>query len=224
VVSFDFAISIVPLWHATIFPPFFVAGAIFSGFAMVIVLAIPLRNWYPPMRDFITRKHLDNSAKVMLATGMIVCYGYYSELWMAFYGHSLYEWGTTLERVAGPYGWSYWCLIFCNLVVPQLLWSKKVRYNDFWLFVISIFVLIGMWFERYVIVITLSREYLPSMWGRYAPTMFDYLLFIGTLGVFGVLFLLFVRFLPMISITEMRELLPKSGGGRGGHSIMENAP
>jgi molybdopterin-containing oxidoreductase family membrane subunit len=224
VVSFDFAVAIVPLWHATIFPPFFVAGAIFSGFAMVIALAIPIRAWYPGMRDFITRKHLDNSAKVMLATGMLVCYGYFSEVWMAWYGRSLYEYQTTVERMFGPYGWSYWVLLFCNLVVPQFLWSKRVRYNDLALFLISLVVLVGMWFERYVIVITLTREYMPSMWGRYAPTIWDFLLYVGTLGVFLFLFLLFVRFLPMISMTEMRELLPKNKGGRDGHSILENAP
>lgn len=223
VVSFDFAVSIVPLWHATIFPPFFVAGAIFSGFAMVVALAIPVRRWYH-LEDFITDHHLDLCGKVMLATGMLVCYGYFSEVWMAWYGHSLYEWGTTIERLFGPYGWSYWCLIFCNLVVPQLLWSRRVRRSDFWLMVVSIFVLIGMWFERYVIVITLSREYIPAAWGRYAPTIWDYATMIGSLGLFLTLFFLFVRYLPMISMAEMREMLPKQQGGGGGHSIMENAP
>jgi Ni/Fe-hydrogenase subunit HybB-like protein len=223
VVSFDFAVSIVPLWHATIFPPFFVAGAIFSGFAMVVALAIPVRKWYG-LQDFFTDHHLDICGKVMLGTGMLVCYGYFSEFWMAWYGHSLYEWGTTIERMFGRYGWSYWCLLFCNLVVPQLLWSKKVRRSEFWLLVISIFVLIGMWFERYVIVITLSREYVPSAWGQYSPTMWDYATMIGSLGLFLTLFFLFIRYLPMISITEMRELLPRNQGGGGGHSLMENAP
>jgi len=223
VVSFDFAVALVPLWHATIFPPFFVAGAIFSGFAGVVVLAIPMRNWYG-MKHLITRKHLDNCAKVMLATGMLVSYGYFCEVWMAWYSHATYETQTTYQRLFGPYGWSYWCLIFCNFIAPQVLWSKRIRYNDLALFIVSIIVLIGMWFERYVIVITLTREYLPSMWGRYAPTMWDWMLYIGTLGVFTFLFLLFLRFLPMISITEMRESLPKKGGGQDGHSIMENAP
>jgi Ni/Fe-hydrogenase subunit HybB-like protein len=223
VVSFDFAVSIVPLWHATIFPPFFVAGAIFSGFAMVVALAIPVRKWYG-LQDFFTDHHLDVCGKVMLGTGMLVCYGYFSEAWMAWYGHSLYEWGTTIERMFGPYGWSYWCLLFCNFVVPQLLWSRKVRRSEFWLLVISIFVLIGMWFERYVIVITLSREYIPSDWGRYSPTLWDYATMLGSLGLFFTLFFLFIRYLPMISITEMRELLPRKQGGGGGHSLMENAP
>ncbi len=223
VVSFDFAVAIVPLWHATIFPPFFVAGAIFSGFAMVIVLAIPLRNWYG-LKNFITRKHLDNSAKVMLATGMIVCYGYFSEIWLAWYSHATYEVQTTEQRVFGPYGWSYWALITCNFVVPQLLWFKRVRMSDFWLMSVSLVVLLGMWFERYVIVITLTREYMPSMWGHYSPTFYDYSLFAGTMGVFLFLFLLFCRFLPMISITEMRELLPHKAGGRDGHGTMEGPP
>jgi Ni/Fe-hydrogenase subunit HybB-like protein len=224
VVSFDFAVSIVPLWHATIFPPFFVAGAIFSGFAMVVALAIPIRHWYK-LEDFFTDHHLDVCAKVMLATGFLVTYGYVSEIWMAWYSHSLYEWGTTIERVFGPYGWSYWCLIFFNCVIPlTLMWSKTVRRSEFWLEVCCISILIGMWFERYVIVITLTRDQVPSSWGRYAPTVWDYATMVGSLGLFFFLFFLFIRYLPMISITEMRELLPKKQGGGGGHSIMENAP
>ncbi|HJZ56489.1 MAG TPA: NrfD/PsrC family molybdoenzyme membrane anchor subunit [Gemmataceae bacterium] len=224
VVSFDFAVAIVPLWHATIFPPFFVAGAIYSGFAMVVALAIPIRKWYK-LEDFFTEHHLDICGKVMLATGFLVTYGYYSELWMAWYGHTLYEWGTTIERMFGPYGWSYWCLLFFNCVIPlTLLWSKRIRRSPFWLELISVSVLIGMWFERYVIVITLTRDQLPSSWGRYSPTIWDYATMIGSLGLFLTLFFLFVRYLPMISITEMRELLPRKQGGGGGHSIMENAP
>jgi molybdopterin-containing oxidoreductase family membrane subunit len=222
VVSFDFAVAIVPLWHATIFPPFFVAGAIFSGFAMVIMLAIPLRHGYK-LQDLITDKHLDFSAKVMLGTGMLVCYGYFCELWMALYSHSIYEVETTMQRMFGPYGWSYWVLLFCNLVTPQLLWFKRFRGNEFWLFCIAFVVQIGMWFERYVIVITLSRDHLPSSWGRYAPTEWDWLTAFGSLGLFLVAFTLFVRFLPTISITEMRELLPAQQGGRDGHAVMENA-
>jgi len=224
VVSFDFAVAIVPLWHATIFPPFFVAGAIFSGFAMVIVLAIPMRKYYPAVAAFITRKHLDYAAQVMFGTGMLVCFGYACEAWMAWYGRSVYEWGTTKQRMFGPYGWSYWILITCNFVVPQLLWSRKIRHNDVWLMIISLVALVGMWFERYVIVITLSREYVPSMWGRYAPTIWDWATMIGSLGLFLTLFMLFLRFLPMISMTEVRELLPKEEGGADGHSVLENAP
>src|SRR5579883_2163978 len=224
VVSFDFAVSIVPLWHATIFPPFFVAGAIYSGFAMVVAIALPVRKWYK-LEDFFTDHHMDIMGKVMLTTGFLVTYGYFSEAWMAWYGHTLYEWGTTLERMFGPYGWSYWALILTNCVFPlTFLWSKKIRTSPFWMELICISVLIGMWFERYVIVITLAREYVPGQWGLYAPTIWDYATMFGSLGLFLFLFFLFLRFLPMISITEMRELLPKKQGGGGGHSIMENAP
>ncbi len=224
VVSFDFAVSIVPLWHATIFPPFFVAGAIYSGFAMVVAIALPVRKWYK-LEDFFTDHHMDIMGKVMLTTGFLVTYGYFSEAWMAWYGHSLYEWGTTLERMFGPYGWTYWCLIGFNCVFPlTFLWSKKIRTSPFWMELVCISVLIGMWFERYVIVITLTREYVPAQWGDYTPTIWDYGTMAGSLGLFLFLFFLFLRFLPMISITEMRELLPKKQGGGGGHSIMENAP
>jgi Ni/Fe-hydrogenase subunit HybB-like protein len=161
---------------------------------------------------------------VMLATGLLVSYGYFSELWMAWYSHSEYEWGTTQQRMFGPYGWSYWCLIFCNFVAPQILWFKKFRLHMPTLFIVSIIALIGMWFERYVIVITLTREYMPSAWGRYSPTVWDWALYIGTFGMFFTFFMLFVRYVPMISITEMRELLPKASGGQDGHSIAEGPP
>lgn len=223
VVSFDFAVAIVPLWHATIFPPFFVAGAIFSGFAMVVWLAVPLRKYYG-MSDLITDKHMELCGRVMLTTCFMVNFGYFCELWMAWYSHSIYEWDTTLQRIwSGPYWWSYWCLILTNSIIPQLLWFRKLRTSDLWLFIVAGSVHIGMWFERYVIVITLSRDHLPSAWGRYAPTEWDYAVMIGSVGLFLVLFTLFLRFLPMISITEMRELLPRVQGGRDGHAVMENA-
>jgi len=223
IVSFDFAVSIVPLWHATIFPPFFVAGAIFSGFAMVVWLAVPLRHFYG-MKDFITDKHLELCAKVMIATGLLVSYGYFLEVWMAWYSHSLYEWNSTMQRMwTGPYWWSYWCLILTNTVIPQLMWFKRVRCNELLLFIIAGSVHIGMWFERYVIVIALSRDQIPGAWGRYAPTIWDYALMFGSVGLFITLFCLFIRFLPMISITEMREFLPFKQGGRDGHGCMENA-
>lgn len=223
VVSFDFAVAIVPLWHATIFPPFFVAGAIFSGFAMVVWLAVPLRKYYG-MGDVITTKHLDLCGRVMLTTCFMVNYGYFCELWMAWYSHSLYEWDTTLQRIwYGPYWWSYWMLILTNTIIPQLFWFKKVRTTDWLIFAVAGSVHVGMWFERYVIVITLSRDQLPSSWGRYAPTEWDWLTMIGSVGLFITLFTLFVRFLPMISITEMREMLPAAQGGRDGHAVMENA-
>ncbi|CAN5429786.1 polysulfide reductase NrfD [soil metagenome] len=223
IVSFDFAVSIVPLWHATIFPPFFVAGAIFAGFAMVIWLGVPLRHFYG-MKDLITMAHMEVCGKIMLGTGLLVSYGYFCELWFAWYGQSEYEWGTTLQRIwYGPYAWSYWMLILTNTLIPQLLWFPYFRKSEFWLFMVALSVHIGMWFERYVIVVTLSRDQVPSSWGRYQPTIWDYLTFIGTMGFFITLFCLFLRFLPMISITEMRELLPSKAGGRSGHAVMENA-
>ncbi|HUG81387.1 MAG TPA: NrfD/PsrC family molybdoenzyme membrane anchor subunit [Bryobacterales bacterium] len=211
VVSFDFAVSIIPGWHATVFPPYFVAGAIYSGFAMVVTLAVPLRALYK-LEDFITAQHLDNMAKVILATGMIVVYGYFMEAFMAWYSGSMYEGYMILNRMTGPYAPQYWLLLFCNAVVPQLLWSTKVRRNTMALFLISLVVNVGMWLERYVIVVTsLHRDYLPSSWGMYSGTIWDWSLYFGSIGLFISLLFLFVRFLPMISIFEMRTLLPTSG-------------
>jgi molybdopterin-containing oxidoreductase family membrane subunit len=208
VVSFDFAVAILPGWHSTIFPPYFVAGAIFSGFAMVLVLAIPLRRFYG-LEDFITIKHLDNSAKLMLATGLIVAYGYGIEAFMAWYSNNIYEKFAQLNRAVGPYWYLYWGLILCNVLAPQVLWVKKLRTSSLALFVVALIVLVGMWLERYVIVVTsLHRDFLPSSWGMYSATFWDYATFIGTLGLFLMLLLLFIRFLPMISISEMQALLP----------------
>lgn len=211
IVSFDFAVSQLPGWHATIFPPYFVAGAIFAGFAMVLILCIPLRVWYN-MKDFITDTHLIYMGKVMLATGLIVVYGYAMEFYFAWYSAAEYEWFMMLNRVwYGPYWWSYWLLILCNGMSIQLLWFKRFRESPFWLFVISVIVSIGMWLERFVIIITsLNRDFLPSSWGMYAPTLFDITMFIGTLGFFFSLIFLFVRFLPIISIFEVRTLLPEA--------------
>jgi molybdopterin-containing oxidoreductase family membrane subunit len=210
VVSFDFAISIIPGWHATIFPPYFVAGAIYSGFAMVMTLAIPLRKFYG-LEDFITLRHLDNMAKVMLATSLIVAYGYMMEAFMGWYSGNKYETSMILNRMTGPYAPMYWALIFCNVVTPIFLWSGWVRRNVPLLFVISIVVNIGMWLERFVIVITsLHRDFLPSSWGMYAGTMWDWATYVGTLGLFLSLLFLFIRFLPMISIFEMRTILPQA--------------
>ena len=209
IVSFDFAVSQLPGWHATIFPPYFVAGAIFAGFAMVLILSIPLRVLYN-MKDFITDTHLILMGKVMLATGLIVVYGYAMELYFAWYSASPYEWFMMLNRIwYGPYWWSYWLLIICNGLSIQLLWFKKFRESPFWLFVISVVVSVGMWLERFVIIITsLNRDFLPSSWGMFAPTMWDILMFAGTLGFFFTLVFLFIRFLPIISIFEVRTLLP----------------
>ncbi len=210
VVSFDFAISIVPGWHTTIFPPYFVAGAIYSGFAMVLTLTIPIRAIYG-LEGFITQRHLNNMAMVMLSTGLIVAYGYLMETFMAWYSQNLYERFLTLNRMTGPYAPLYWLLILCNILVPQALWSRRVRANVPLLFVISLIINVGMWLERFVIVvISLHRDYLPSAWKMYYPTIWDYATFIGSIGLFLALIFLFVRFLPMISIFEMRTILPKT--------------
>ncbi|HEY3131239.1 MAG TPA: NrfD/PsrC family molybdoenzyme membrane anchor subunit [Acidobacteriota bacterium] len=212
VVSFDFAISILPGWHTTIFPPYFVAGAIYSGFAMVLVLAIPLRKFYG-LEGFITMRHIVNMAKVMLATGLIVAYGYMMEVFMAWYSGDTFEWAMTKNRMFGPYGPWYWALIVCNILTPQMLWIKKIRERVAAVFVISIVVLTGMWLERYVIVITsLHRDFLPSSWGMYSATVWDWATFIGTIGLFLALLFLFIRFLPMISIAEVRALLTETEG------------
>jgi Ni/Fe-hydrogenase subunit HybB-like protein len=210
VVSFDFAIAIVPGWHTTIFPPYFVAGAIYSGFAMVLTLAIPIRAIYG-LEDFITLRHLQNMAKVMLATGLIVAYGYVTEAFISWYSNDKYEMFMTLNRMVGPYALGYWALISCNIIIPQLLWFRRVRSNVALLFVIALVVNIGMWLERFIIVITsLHRDFMPSAWGMYSPTFWDWATFLGTIGLFLMLLFLFVRFLPMISIAEMRAILPEA--------------
>jgi molybdopterin-containing oxidoreductase family membrane subunit len=210
VVSLDFAVAILPGWHTTIFPPYFVAGAIYSGFAMVLTLAIPLRAAYG-LEDFITMRHLQNMAKVMLATGLIVAYGYMMEAFMAWYSGNEFEEYMLLNRVTGPYGPFYWALILCNVLLPQALWSERVRSNVLLLFIIALVVNTGMWLERFVIVITsLHRDFLPSSWGNYLPSMWDWATFIGTIGLFLTLLYLFIRFLPMISISEMSGMLAET--------------
>ena len=210
VVSFDFAVSVIPGWHATIFPPYFVAGAIYSGFAMVLTLAIPIRAYYG-MEDFITMRHLENMAKVTLVTGMIVGYGYISEAFFGWYSANKYEGFMIWNRMTGPYWPYYWALIFCNIITPQWLWLKRVRTSPLALFMVAMVVNVGMWLERFVIVITsLHRDFLPSSWGMYYPTIWDWMTFLGTVGMFLVLFFLFVRFLPMISIFEMRTMAPEA--------------
>ena len=210
VVSFDFAVAQIPGWHATIFPPYFVAGAIFSGFAMVLTLAIPIRAVYK-LHDFITIRHIDNMAKVMLGTGLIVVYGYMTEFFFAWYSGNEYEWYMMKNRTTGPYAPAYATLLICNALVPQLFWLRKVRRNVLAVFVIAIIVNIGMWLERFIIVVTsLHRDFLPSSWGMFYPTFWDWAFYIGSIGLFVMLLLLFIRFLPMISIFEMRTLLPKA--------------
>jgi molybdopterin-containing oxidoreductase family membrane subunit len=212
VVSFDFCVANLPGWHSTIFPPYFVAGAIYSGFAMVLVIAIPLRYFYG-LADFITERHLQNMAKVMLATGLIVAYGYAIEAFMAWYSGNRYEEFSQTNRMFGPYGWSYWALLMCNVVIPQSLWSKRVRENVPLLFVVAVIVLIGMWLERFVIIVTsLHRDFLPSSWGMYSPTFWDWATLAGSLGLFACLMFLFLRLLPAISMSEMRELVEETEG------------
>lgn len=208
VVSFDFAAGVIPGWHTTIFPPYFVAGAIFSGFAMVVTLAVPLRAAYG-LHDFITDRHLDNMAKILLATGSIVGYGYAMEFFIAWYSGNPYEGFLFLH--ARPFGWyaeAYRTMIFCNVLIPQLFWFPACRRNVLLLWICSLIVNVGMWLERYVIVITsLSQDFLPSSWAMYYPTFWDWATFLGTIGLFLFLMFLFIRFLPVIAIAEMRELV-----------------
>ena len=211
VVSLDFAVSLLPGWHSTIFPPYFVAGAIFSGFAMVLVLAIPLRAAYG-LEDFVTDRHLQNMAKILLATGLFVCYGYLMEWFMTGYSGSELERAALHHRFHGPYRAFSWAMIACNCLIPQALWWPRVRRSVPALFSIALVVLVGMWLERFVIVVTtLHRDFLPSSWGVYRPTLWDWTLFAGTFGLFSSALFLFIRVLPMISITEMRELVAEEG-------------
>ncbi len=207
VVSFDFAIGILPGWHSTIFPPYFVAGAIYSGFAMVMTLAIPIRIFYG-LEDFITMRHLQAMAKVLLATGLIVGYGYLMEGFMAWYSGNRFESYMMANRLFGPYAPLFWALLLCNVLVPQAIWFRRIRANVLALFVIALVVNIGMWLERFIIVVTsLSRDFLPSAWAFYLPTVWDWATFVGTIGLFFALLFLFIRVLPVISIFEMRELV-----------------
>jgi molybdopterin-containing oxidoreductase family membrane subunit len=207
VVGLDFATSILPGWHNTMFPPYFVAGAIYSGFAMVLTLAIPLRAVYG-LQDFITDRHLDNMGKIMLATSLMVLYGYGMEAFMSWYSGNVYEEYMQMNRAFGPYAPAFWALLVCNGLVPQTLWSQWVRTHPVVLWIVAMVANIGMWLERFVIVITsLHRDYLPSSWGMYYPTRWDWAIYIGTIGLFLALLFLFIRFLPMISIFEMRELV-----------------
>ena len=216
IVSTDFAISLLPGWHTTIFPPYFVAGAIFSGFAMVITLAVPVR-WIYGLESIITMGHLDKMAKIMLVTGSMVGYAYSMEFFIAWYSNNTYESFAFVNRAFGPYAWAYWIMISCNVIVPQLFWFKRLRNSLPVLFIASIFANIGMWFERFVIVISsLSRDYLPANWDYYTPTMWDVSLFLGSFGLFFTLFLLFLRFLPMIAISEVKGVMPEADPHHGG--------
>jgi molybdopterin-containing oxidoreductase family membrane subunit len=210
VVSTDFATSIIPGWHTTIFPPYFVAGAIFSGFAMVLTLAIIARKAYG-LENIITIQHFEKMNKIIMVTGMMVGYAYGMEFFIAWYSGNEYEKFAFINRAFGPYAWAYWIMITCNVLIPQLYWSKKMRTSVPVMFTISIFVNIGMWFERFVITVTsLANDYLPSSWDYYSPTIFDIGLLIGSFGLFFSLFLLFIRFLPMISMAEVKGVLPQA--------------
>jgi len=210
IVSFDFAVAQLPGWHTTIFPPYFVAGAIFSGFAMVVTLMVIARELYG-LKDIITMHHLECMNKIILATGTMVGYAYGMEFFIAWYSGNEYETFAFLNRAFGPYAWAYWIMISCNVISPQLFWFKKIRTSLPLMFIISIFVNIGMWFERYVITVTsLHRTFLPSAWGYYSPTFVDLLTLLGSFGLFFTLFLLFLKFLPMIAIAEVKAIMPEA--------------
>jgi molybdopterin-containing oxidoreductase family membrane subunit len=216
VVSTDFAVSIVPGWHTTIFPPYFVAGAIFSGFAMVMTLAVIVRRVFH-LENIITLNHLEKMNKIMLLTGMMVGYAYACEFFIAWYSGNMYEAFTFINRAFGPYAWAYWIMISCNVVVPQLFWVKKLRRTVPVMFVASIFINIGMWFERFVIVMSLSRDFLPANWDYFSPTVWDVATFVGSFGLFFTLFLLFVKFVPIIAMAEVKGVLPQADPHHGRH-------
>ncbi len=210
IVSFDFAVSQLPGWHTTIFPPYFVAGAIFSGFAMVMTLMIIARQIYG-LKDLVTMHHLETMNKIILATGTMVGYAYGMEFFVAWYSGNMYEQFAFINRAFGPYAWAYWIMVSCNVISPQLFWFKKIRTSIPIMFVISIVVNIGMWFERFVITVTsLSQDFLPSSWSYYSPTWVDLCTLLGSFGLFFTLFLLFLKYLPMIAIAEIKGVLPQS--------------
>ncbi|MBO9539955.1 polysulfide reductase NrfD [bacterium] len=211
IVSLDFTSAIVPGWHSTIFPPYFVAGAVFSGFAMVLTLLIPLRAAYG-LKGLITARHVDLLAKMMLATGLMVDYSYVMEVFTAWYGGNPYDWSLMVDRMAGAYAPLFWAVMVCNVAVIQLLWSARVRANPAWLFAIALVANLGMWMERVMIVITsLHHDFLPSSWAMYYPTVWDWATLFGTVGLFFFLFFVFIRLLPVISISEVQKLVIEEG-------------
>ena len=210
VVSFDFAVSQVPGWHTTIFPPYFVAGAIFGGFAMVQVLAVPARQIWG-LKDFITMRHLENMNKIILLTGMMVSFAYMMEFFTAWYSGSMYERFAFINRATGMYGWSWTIMVFCNVISPQIFWFKAARQSIPIMFIVAVLVNIGMWFERFVIIVTsLAQDYMPSAWGYYRPTWVDICMLIGSFGLFLTLFLLFIRYLPVVAIAEVKGVMPQA--------------
>jgi len=209
IVSTDFATSLLPGWHTTIFPPYFVAGAIFSGFAMVMTLSVIARQLYG-LTHIITLKHLERMCIIMLVTGSMVGYAYATEFFIAWYSGNEYESFAFINRAFGPYAWAYWIMISCNVIVPQLFWFKKLRTTIWVMFIASILINVGMWFERFVIVMTLHRDYLPSAWDYYSPTIYDIGIFVGSFGLFFTLFLLFLRYMPMVAMSEVKGVLPQA--------------
>jgi len=217
VVSFDFAVSQLPGWHTTIFPPYFVAGAIFSGFAMVLTLMIPARQYFN-LGHIITMTHIDVMCRILLATGMLVGYAYMIEFFVAWYGGVMYEKFAFVNRAFGNYWWAYWIMVSCNVIFPQLFWSRKLRRNLAVVMLVSITTNIGMWFERFVITVSsLSRDFLPSSWAYFTPTWVDVCTFIGSFGLFSTLFLLFIRFLPFVAMSEVKIVMPAAHAGHGKH-------
>jgi molybdopterin-containing oxidoreductase family membrane subunit len=217
VVSFDFATAQLPGWHTTIFPPYFVAGAIFGGFAMVLTLAIPCRKWLG-LEDLITMRHIDNMCKIMLATGMIVSYAYAIEFFVAWYSGNQWEQFLFLNRPLGPYMPYFMGMVVCNVIAPQFLWFKKFRQNLWIVFIVANFANVGMWFERFVIIVTsLHRDFLPGSWGMYYPTWIDICMFAGSFGLFFTGFLLFLRFLPIIAMAEVKSIMPQAHIHEHGH-------
>lgn len=217
IVSFDFAVSVIPGWHTTIFPPYFVAGAVFSGFAMVTTLIIIMRRMFH-LEHLITNNHLELMNKIIIATSLMVGYAYAIELFISWYGGVAYERYAFLNRAFGPYAWAYWTMVTCNVFVPQLLWFKRVRRTVFLMYPVVLLVNVGMWFERFVIVVTsLHRDFLPSSWGYYKPTIIDLGLLVGSFGIFLTLMLLFCRFMPTIAATELKVVLSESQRHGGGH-------
>jgi Ni/Fe-hydrogenase subunit HybB-like protein len=220
IVSFDFATSVIPGWHTTIFPPYFVAGAIFSGFACVMTLLVVAR-WALNLHNLITIKHLENMNKIILVTGSVVGYAYATEFFIAWYSGNGYERFAFINRAFGPYWWAYWTMITCNVISPQFFWFKKLRTSIPVMFVLSITTNIGMWFERFVIIVTsLHRDFLPSSWGYFKPTWVDIMTFVGTIGLFLTLFLLFARFLPMIAISEVKGVLAQEKHSFKGQEVV----
>lgn len=215
IVSFDFAVSQIPGWHTTIFPPYFVAGAVFSGFGMVLTLMIPAREWFG-LKDLVTMTHIENMCKIIIATGSMVGLAYATEFFIAWYSGVKTEQFAFINRALGPYGWAYFIMVTCNVISPQLFWFKAIRTSPMAIFVVSIFINIGMWFERFVIVMTLHRDQLPASWGLFKPTWIDIGMLIGSFGLFFTLFLLFCRFLPIIAISEVKQVMHLEEHGKTG--------